>query len=146
MPAPQSYKNHARFDPPFHFFAALILLINVIVSVVITIHSWPTAARLHLWNVILSLGLLVVTFKTRLYALRVQDRVIRLEERMRLSALLPADERAQIHKLTEAQLVGLRFASDEEIPALVARTLNESLDQKAIKQAIRNWRADNFRV
>ena len=100
----------------------------------------------RLWLVVLAFALVVTNFKTRLYALKVQDRVIRLEERLRLAALLPDSLRAQIPKLTEQQLVALRFASDEELPALAQRALSENLEPADIKKSIRNWRPDYWRV
>ncbi len=140
---PQSYANHARFDPWFHFFLAPIALILVIASIVHLVRH-P-----HLWgvvHVVLAFALFMLVFKVRSYPLKVQDRVIRLEERLRLAALLQEPLRARINELDIRQLIALRFASDAEIPALVERALNEKLTQKQIKQAIQNWRADNFRV
>lgn len=140
---PQTYANHARFDPLFHFFLAPIALLLVIASIV---HLVRHPHLLGLVHVVLAFALLILLFKVRTYSLRVQDRVIRLEERLRLAALLPEPLRSRINELDVRQLVALRFASDDEIPALVERTLNEKLAPKQIKQAIQNWRPDNFRV
>ncbi|MGA9959871.1 MAG: DUF6526 family protein [Acidobacteriaceae bacterium] len=140
---PQTYANHARFDPLFHFFLAPIALLLVIASIV---HLVRHPHLLGLVHVVLAVALLILLFKVRTYSLRVQDRVIRLEERLRLAALLPEPLRSRINELDVRQLVALRFASDDEIPALVERTLNEKLAPKQIKQAIQNWRPDNFRV
>ncbi len=140
---PQTYANHARFDPLYHFFLAPIALILVIASIVHLVrhpHPWG------LVHVVLAFALFILVFKVRTYSLKVQDRVIRLEERLRLATLLPEPLRSRINELDIRQLIALRFASDAEIPALVERTLNEKLTQKQIKQAIQNWRADNFRV
>jgi hypothetical protein len=89
---------------------------------------------------------IVLMFKVRLYALRVQDRVIRLEERLRLSQLLPESTRARIGELSEGQIIALRFASDVEVPGLVQQTLDGKWDQKQIKSAIKDWRPDYLRV
>ncbi|MGA8289286.1 MAG: DUF6526 family protein [Acidobacteriaceae bacterium] len=140
---PQTYANHARFDPLFHFILAPIALLLVIASIV---HLVRHPHLLGLVHVVLAFALLILLFKVRTYSLRVQDRVIRLEERLRLAALLPEPLRSRINELDVRQLVALRFASDDEIPALVERTLNEKLAPKQIKQAIQNWRPDNFRV
>lgn len=139
----QTYANHGRFDPWYHFFLAPITLIILIASIVHLIrHPHPWGAV----HVVLAFALFMLVVKLRTYPLKVQDRVIRLEERLRLATLLPEPLRARINDLEVRQLIALRFASDAEIPALVERTLNEKLTQKQIKQAIQNWRADNFRV
>lgn len=140
---PQTYANHSRFDPWYHFFLAPIALIIFIASIVHLVrhpHPWSVV------HVVLAFALFMLVFKVRTYPLKVQDRVIRLEERLRLATLLPEPLRARIGELDVPQLIALRFASDAEIPALVERALNEKLTQKQIKQAIQNWRADNFRV
>ena len=139
----QTYANHSRIDPPVHYFVFPVLLITLILTIVHLVrhpHFWSA------WVVVLTLAIVVMAMKSRLYALKVQDRAIRLEERMRLAILLPEPLRARIGELDEKQLIGLRFASDAELPALVERTLNEKLSQKQIKQAIQNWRPDYFRV
>jgi hypothetical protein len=146
MPAPQDFKNHPRSDPPWHFFVLPLALINLVVSIVLAIRYWPTHGGLAVWFVALSLGFVVAVAKIRTNSLKVQDRVIRLEERLRFAALLPADELARTHSLTVPQIVALRFASDAELPALVKRTLNENLEPKQIKAAIENWRPDYLRV
>jgi hypothetical protein len=143
---PQNYTNHGRIDPFYHFVLAPILLFNFGFSIYATIHHWPSQADLFLWWIVMSFALLILAAKTRTYALKVQDRVIRLEERLRLADLLPATDRALIAELSPAQLVALRFASDEELPALTRRTLAEGLAPKAIKQSITHWRSDTLRV
>jgi hypothetical protein len=140
---PQNFANHVRWDPPFHFFIGPVLMITVIGMIVVAVRH----PNVHtVWMVVVWVALLTLAFKTRLYALKVQTRLIRLEERLRLSTLLAEPLRSRIGELTESQLVALRFASDAEIPALVAETLNRNLQSKDIKKAITNWKADWFRV
>jgi len=139
----QNLKNHARFDPMFHgflTFGALILL-GAAIYALVRQPDWWGAVRLLgvLWAIVLM-------FKTRLYALKVQDRVIRLEERLRLGQLLPESMRARIGELSESQLIALRFASDGEVAGLVQQTIDGKWDQKQVKAAIKTWRPDYFRV
>jgi hypothetical protein len=146
MPTPQNLKNHARFDPPFHFFILPMLLLNLIFSIYFTIHHWPDHWALDLWWIAMSVVFFVIAGRSRDRALVAQDRIIRLEERLRLHALLPAEDRAHINELSVKQLIALRFASDDELPALVRKTLTQNLEPKAIKQSIVNWRGDYHRV
>jgi hypothetical protein len=146
MPTPQTLKNHARFHPPFHFFLVPLLLLNLIFSIYATIHHWPVHAHLHLWWIVMSIVLFLMAGLGRAYANKVQDRVIRLEERLRLAALLPAADRAHIDELSIKQLIALRFASDAELPDLVRKTLTQNLEPKAIKESITTWRPDYDRV
>lgn len=146
MTAPQTYKSHTRWDPPFHFFVLPVLLLNIGFAIYATIHHWPDHPHLFPWWFVMSIALLVLAVRTRQNTLKAQDRVIRLEERLRLAALLPPADLARSNALTESQLVGLRFASDAELPALAKRTLDENLSQKQIKEAIVTWRPDYFRV
>jgi Family of unknown function (DUF6526) len=140
---PQTYANHARLDPPFHFFLAPLGFAAFILSIVILVRNPSLASAL--W-VVLAFGYFFIAFKSRAYSLKVQDRVIRLEERLRLTLLLPAELRPRIGELTESQLIALRFASDAELPGLAQRALNEGLTKKQIKTSIEGWRADTFRV
>jgi len=140
---PQSFANHVRFDPPFHFFLAPIGLAAIVLSLVLLVRQPGMGSVL---GVLLSVGFFMIAAKARGYALKTQDRVIRLEERLRLSMLLPETARSRITEFTEPQLIALRFASDAELPALAMRTLNEGLTKKQIKTSIQNWRADYFRV
>ena len=146
MPAPQNHKNHGRIDPPMHFFVFPILLVNLIFSIYVTIHQWPQNPHLHPWWIVVSLALVVLAFKSRINDLKVQDRLIPLEERLRLAALLPPADLAHANELDVKQLIALRFASDDELPALVHKTLTQRLEPKAIKQSITHWRPDNHRV
>jgi Family of unknown function (DUF6526) len=141
---PQTYANYTRFDPPFHFFVIPVAAVTFFVMI------WNAFQKSFsftaVWLVVAALAGLVAAFKIRLYALRVQDRLIRLEERLRLSTALPEPLRARIGELNLSQLIALRFASDAELPALVDKTLAGNLPAAEIKKAITNWRPDYFRV
>jgi len=140
---PQNLKNHARFDPPYHFFLTWVFLANVIVSIVYAVHHFCFYSA---WLVVLSIAAFVALFKLRLYPLKVQDRVIRLEERLRLQALAPEEWHTQIYRLSEDQLIALRFAADDEVVELAKQALEHNLTRKQIKERIRSWRADHWRV
>ena len=146
MPIQQNLKNYTRYDPPFHFVIIPLLLLNLIFSIYITIHNWPASKHLHLWGIVMAIVFIMMAGRARGSALKAQDRIIRLEERLRLAALLPAADLGHIDELTIKQLIALRFASDAELPALVHKTLTQDMEPKAIKQAIVNWRPDNHRV
>jgi hypothetical protein len=145
-PKPQSFRNHASIDPFFHIYGAVALLANLILAIVVLVLSFHSQPWLAAWVVVLSVTFSLMYFKMRLYPLKVQDRIIRLEERLRLEALLPEPLRKRIHELNEDQLVGLRFASDDELPTLVELTLDKQLNRKQIKERIQNWRPDHFRI
>jgi hypothetical protein len=142
-PVAQDYAHHVRFDPAFHFFALPVVALTVIAAIVHAIQrpSWFSA-----WLIVFSLAVVVVAVKTRMYALRVQDRLIRLEERERLEKLLSEPERSRVAELTESQLVALRFCCDAELQNLVEQTLSRKLPNSEIKKSIKVWRPDYFRV
>ena len=140
---PQTFANHTRWDPLFHFFALPVFFLLAIARLVHFIRRPGLHAALMF---VAAVAAAIAVLKIRLYALRVQDRVIRLEEHLRLASLLSEPLRSRIPELTEAQLVGLRFASDAEVPRLVERALSEKLSQADIKKAIQTWRPDYWRV
>jgi hypothetical protein len=141
---PQTYANHARFHPPFHFFLAPGSILLLILGIVNVVRHYR---RLEAWMLLLmGILFLAAVFLIRLNPLRVQDRLIRLEERLRFEALLSRELSARIGELTESQVVALRFASDAELPALVAKVLAAKTPAPDIKKAIVTWRGDTFRV
>jgi hypothetical protein len=147
---PQTLANHTRWDPPFHFFVLPVLALGLILAL---IHFFAHITHGSVFDhvhafllIVLAVAFVIWLTKTRLYALRVQDRVIRLEERLRLTHLLSEPMRSRIPELTEDQLCGLRFASDAELPKLAERALNEKLSRDDIKKAIQTWRPDYWRV
>jgi len=146
----QNYSNHRRFDPPFHFFLLPVFGLGLILSLIhFFYHLRESDVRDNIHSfllIVLAVALLVLVLKTRLYALKVQDRVIRLEERLRLMQILPESLRARVPELSEDQLCGLRFASDAEVAKLVERALSEKLSRTQIKKAVQNWRPDYWRV
>jgi uncharacterized membrane protein YciS (DUF1049 family) len=143
--AEQNFANHGRFYPPFHFFVVPVMVLNLIwtLSRLWSVgFSWDGLER-----VLLALGLAVGFLIARIMVLRIQDRVIRLEERLRFERVLPADLKPRIGEFTVDQLVALRFASDAELPALAGRVLNEKMaKRKAIKQMVKTWKPDYLRA
>jgi hypothetical protein len=141
---PQTYKNHTRFFPVFHFFIVPVLLINFLNAIR---HLYNRPARDTVWEVIVAAALFALAFAARLMALAVQDRLIRLEMRLRMTQILPAELLARFDQLTPQQLVALRFASDAELAELVRDVLDGKLQTpKAIKQRVRNWVPDYLRA
>jgi len=141
--APQSLKNHGRLDPPYHFVLLTVLVVNLFI---VLCFAWKNLNYFTEWLVLLSLAAFILLGRLRTYPLKVQDRVIRLEERLRLQALAPAEWHAQIYRLSEDQLIALRFASDDEVVELAKQALEENLTRKQIKERIKTWRADDWRI
>jgi hypothetical protein len=143
--AEQNFANHGRFYPPFHFFVIPVMVINLIWTLSRLWRlgfSWDGLER-----VLLALGLTVGFLIARIMVLRIQDRVIRLEERLRFERVLPADLKPRIGEFTVDQLVALRFASDAELPALARRVVDEKMaKRKAIKQMVKTWKPDYLRA
>jgi uncharacterized membrane protein YciS (DUF1049 family) len=143
--AEQSFRSHAKWVPLFHFFVLPVLLVNLGFSI-----SWCVKASFAVGgvlSVVVAAALFIGMVMARVMAMRVQDRVIRIEERIRFERLLPADLHARIGEFTIDQLVALRFASNAELPDLARRVLEEKVnDRKVIKQMIKTWRPDLARA
>lgn len=141
----QNFKNHGKIVPVFHFFAVPAFVTNFFWSLY---WLWRLGFSFTgIFGVIFAAALVVLVFEARLFALAVQDRVIRLEERLRYAQVLPADLQARTGELTINQIVSLRFASDAELPALARKVLDEKLtERKAIKQLIKAWKPDYQRA
>lgn len=143
--AEQNFANHTKIFPPFHYFVLPVLLVNLGSSL-----YWLWKAGLTfrgIFGVFMALALILGFLSARMFALTVQDRVIRLEERLRYARLLPADLQPRIGEFTVSQLVSLRFASDAELPALARKVLDEKMtERKVIKQLVKDWRPDYLRA
>jgi len=140
----QNFANHRRIRPLYHFVIFGILLVNGIWSIVQLVRSpsWPTVL-----SCAVALALLGIFFYARDFALKVQDRIIRLEMRLRLSGVLPPDLKARIPELDRDQLIALRFAGDAELPDLVREVLtNDIHNRDDIKRRVKNWEADHWRA
>jgi hypothetical protein len=142
----QSLKNHGRLVPAFHFVLFFVLVANLFFAIFHLAYHWADSRIASGWFLVLSLAVFIPFFKLRTYPLKVQDRVIRLEERLRLQALAPREWHSQIYRLTEDQLIGLRFAADDEVVELAKQALEGNLTRKEIKERIQSWRADNWRI
>ena len=140
----QSFKSHTRFLPPFHFFVVPVLLINVLYT---SRHVYLRPSLSTAFEVVLAIALLLLALVSRLQTITVQDRVIRLEMRLRLRQVLPPDLQPRINELSTQQLVALRFAADAELPGLVRDVFDGRLTTiKDIKRSVKNWQADWLRA
>src|SRR5882672_3479540 len=140
----QTFANHVRRHPPFHFFIVPVMLINVIWAIVncVMAPGWNTA-----WSIVFSLTLVLLTLLVRLYPIKAQDRIILLEERLRYQHLLSAELAQKAGMLEPRQIIALRFAGDNELETLVGEVLAGRLTKPGeIKSAVKNWRADTYRV
>jgi hypothetical protein len=143
--AEQSFQSHARWLPPFHFFVLPVFLINLGSSIYWCVKTWFSVNGVL--SVLVAAALFVAAVMSRSMAMKVQDRVIRMEERRRMERLLPADMQGRVDEFTVEQCVALRFASDAELPELARKVLSEKLNErKAIKKLIRTWRPDFTRA
>jgi hypothetical protein len=141
QPDHQSFSTHRRYFPLFHFIAIPILTINLVVRIVFVYFHPQT--KMFWWDVVFAAGLVALGFASRIMALTAQDRLIRLEETIRLQRCLPDDLRPRIGELSSGQLIALRFCCDAELPDLTRAVLTEPIHKRNdIKQRIKNWRAD----
>lgn len=141
---PQTYATHRRYDPSWHFVGFMILLLGVIAA---SVHAYRQRTYYNHWMIIYTFGVLLVTFRARAQTVTVQNRVIRLEMRLRLKDVLPAALIGRIDELQLSQLIGLRFAPDAELAGLVERCLSGELaNGEAVKKQIKNWVPDYVRA
>jgi hypothetical protein len=148
----QSYQNHRRYVPGFHFLTSGLLILNLLWSLFRLYRAvrWEHA-RFDIVDdvmaLVLAVALLLLFFYVRDFPLRVQDRVIRVEVERRLERLLPPDLTPRIGELSIGQVIALRFAGDDELPELTRKVLDEHIrSREAIKRLVRNWRADDLRA
>ena len=140
----QTYKTHAKLVPLFHYVALPILLINILVSAYAVVRAPGLPS---VWSLLMGVALFLGALFARVFALAAQDRVIRLEERMRMKELLPADLKGRIPEFTREQIIGLRFASDGELPELAATVLRDNIQKRDdVKKMVKNWRADDHQL
>jgi hypothetical protein len=140
----QTYKTHAKFVPLFHYVALPILLVNVLIAAYGLVRAPGLPA---IWGLLMGVALFLGALFARVFALAAQDRVIRLEERLRMHDLLPESLRGRIHEFSREQLIGLRFASDAELPDLAATVLRDNLQKRdAIKKMVKHWRPDTHQL
>lgn len=147
---PQTYATHRRFVPLYHFVLSGVLLINLLWACYRAFRA-STSDQVpfgfgHVFGILMALALIGIYFYARIFALKVQDRVIRLEERLRLGEVLPGDLKGRVGELRPDQLVGLRFAPDDELPELVRDALDNGTGGEEIKKKIKTWRPDYLRA
>ena len=141
---PQDFKTHRRWHPMWHFFALPVLAANI---VIVARHMWGQPGFWSYWQVVVALALAIAVFAARTQTLIVQNRLIRLEMRLRLKDVLPASLAKRVNELSAKQLVGLRFAGDSELQALVERCLSGELaTDEAVKKQVRDWQPDWLRA
>jgi hypothetical protein len=144
MAETQTYENHVRWHAPFHFVLAPILLLNFIFAIVRLVQDFNIDRVAYL---IVAFALIILGLLARTNALMAQNRVVRLEEQLRYERILPKDLAAKARNLKTNQMIALRFASDEELPDLIERTLKGEFEKPdQIKRAVKNWRGDFLRV
>jgi hypothetical protein len=144
MAEPQNYANHAKTVPLFHYVLLPILFVNFVAA---AYGLWQAPGLSAAWSLVMAFAFIVTALFARVFALKAQDRLIRLEERMRMRALLPPDLHSRIDDFTADQMVALRFASDAELPSLAASVLGGNIRKRAdIKKMIQQWRPDHCRV
>jgi hypothetical protein len=144
MAETQTYATHRRYIPYFHFFVLPVLGINVLAQVYVLIRHFSGWA---IWNLLVAGALAAFAVATRSMATTAQDRIIRLEEQLRLQRCLPPELQSRIGELTTSQLIGLRFCVDEELPELTRAVLGGELrGREQIKKRIKTWRPDTLRV
>ena len=143
MPTAQSYASHTRYEALYHFLVLPLFALNLAVATgrAIFLRDFD-----HLWGVIVAVALFAFVASMRLHAVRLQDRIIRLEERLRLWRILSPEHAARVEELRTSQLVALRFCPDAELPALARAAIEEKLSGSEIKKRIQTWRPDNHRV
>lgn len=141
----QNIRNHVRLVPGFHYFVLPVLIANVIRSIVVLVRTGLSFQSI--FGILMAVALFLFAFYARVFALTVQDRVIRLEMRLRMAEILPTDLRSRIAEFTVGQLVSMRFASDAELPGLARKVLDDKMnDRKAIKQLVKDWQGDYVRA
>lgn len=140
----QSFDSHAKMVPLYHYWATALLIAPIVYFLIQTVTSFSIA---NLMLLSLAIGVIIVGLFSRVFPLGVQDRVIRLEERMRMERVLPQELKPRINEVSTDHLIGLRFASDEELADLVRRVLDGELaTRKDVKAAIKSWRPDHQRI
>ena len=142
---PQNLQNHTRLVPPFHMFVLPVFMVNIIWTIRTLVKAGISFESV--FGVLMALALFLLAFYARTFALTVQDRVIRLEMRLRLAQVLPTELRPRISEFTSGQLVSMRFACDTELPTIARKVLDDKMnDRKAIKQLIKDWQSDSLRA
>ena len=139
---PQNLGNHRRYVPLYHYLLALLVLTNLFWA---GWNLYDTPGLPGVFNLLLAIAILLIFYYVRAFPLAVQDRLIRLEERLRLRDVLPAELHGRIHEISADQLIGMRFASDAELPDLTREMLAGNLGGEEVKRKIREWRADDCR-